>query len=283
MRKFLTVSALFLVLISPLAFAQFDNCETISQRGGINSIPMQAGGLNAVAVLNTGILPIGISRTLAESLGSEVQSVPSRNRVWSAIPAITGQVSDVPVRLFNQDLELEQMYVMDTPGEFAYLSLLMFDDFVIQMNLPQSQLCFLNRGAVNLKDTANLRMRMVQGRIAIQVAINQQDPVWVELQLEYPGALRLNRDVAIALGLTREDDTATSGNIETLMFGPYELGNIAVAFPAAVPLTDNQAALQRLGRRNGGLQTSGALGYEVLKHFVTTFDVQTERLNVYVP
>jgi hypothetical protein len=277
------LSALALVLFSPAVLAQSDNCAEITPRAGFNTVAMQAGGRPTAAVLNTGILPIGISKSLAQSLGGNIEPVPSRNRVWSAIPAIVGQVGDVPITLFEQDLEIDRMYVLDNPGEFVYLSLLMFDSFVIQMNLAQSKLCFMKRSAVNLKESANLKMKMLQGRMAIQVAINKREPVWLDVQLEYPGALRLTRDAAIELGLTSEDSSATSSTVDTLMFGPYELGNINVAFPGALTAGGDQAAQQRMGRRSGGQQASGAVGYEVLKHFVTTFDLETERMNVYVP
>ncbi|MEX2129933.1 MAG: hypothetical protein WD772_00485 [Pseudohongiellaceae bacterium] len=285
MNRFIALLIFSLSFVSQLAFGQSDNCETLTQQEGIVSIPMQTGGRPTVAVLNTGVLPIGISRMLAQDLGLEVEPVPARNILWSAIPAISGQVSNVPIRIFNQDLQIEQMYVMDNPARFVYLSLLMFNDFIMQVNLPQSSLCFLNRSALNMREANNIEMKMANGRVAIFVSINEAKPVWLELQLEYPGAVRLNRDVAIELGLIDEASTATAGIADSLMFGPYELGNIALAYPPSGQQAGSELErLQRMARRGGGgIETRGVLGYEILKHFVVTLDTDRARMHVYVP
>lgn len=256
------------------------------QQEGLLSIPMQAGGQPAVAVLNTGILPVGMSRPLAQALGLTIEPVPASNLLWSALPAITGQVSNVPVTMFGQDTSIAQMYVLDHPARFVYLSALMFSDFTMQLNMPQSRLCFLNHGAIDLNAAKNIEMRMSNGRVAVQVTINQQKPVWLELQLEYPGAIRLNREAAIDMELLEKDSTAESGVADSLMFGPYELGNIAVAIPQAdMDAGSELQRLQRMARRGGGggVNTVGALGTDILKHFVVTLDTQDERMHVYVP
>ena len=293
MNRIPMLPLLLFSLMAPLAQAQSqsDGCEPLIQRSGVVSLAMQAGGRATVAVLNTNVLPIGMSRTLAQDLGLGVEPVPSRNLLWSAIPAIVGQVSEVPVSLFGQDLTIEQMYVMDNTLPFVALSLFMFDDFIIQLDLPKARLCSLNRSALNLKDVANLRMRNNNGRAAVQVAINQGEPVWLELQLEYPGALRLNHETAVAMGFADGQATDSSpgmgaGQADSLQFGPYELGNIAVAFPREnTPSVDGIERLQRMGRRGGGggVDIAGAIGYDVLKHFVVTLDMETERLHVFVP
>ena len=275
------ILAVFLTSFAPLALAQNDSCESLILRDGIVSLPMQTSGQAAVAVLNTGVLPIGISRTLAQNIGREVEPIPSRNIVWSSIPVITGQVSDVPVRIFGQDLQIEQMYVMENPLPFVYMSLFMFNDFIVQLNIPKSQLCFLNRKALNMRDAANIEVKDSAGKIAVQVSINKSKPVWLELQLEYNGAIRLNRDAVQELGLDIAADTEKT-SIDSLMFGPYELGNIAVDLPPAS--LAGGADLQRLGRRGGGgVKTSGVLGFEILKHFVVTLDAKGEKMHVIVP
>lgn len=283
MRKAIALLGLGLTLLTSPAFGQPDGCENLNQRGGVISIPMQTGGQPAVAVLNTGVLPIGISRLLAQDLGLTVEPVPSRNRVWSAIPVITGQVSNVPVTMFGQDLHIEQMYVMDNPARFVYLSVLMFSDFVMQLNMPQSRLCFLNRGAIDMKEAKNIDMKMANGKIIVAVSINKSKPVWLELQLEYPGAIRLNRDAAEQLKLMAADSTESSGVADSLMFGPYELGNIALDYPPVTARDSDAPRMPGRGRRGGGPETSGVLGYEILKHFVVTVDTERERMHVFVP
>jgi len=285
MTRFIALLIFTLGFVSQPAFGQSENCESLIQQQGIVSIPMQTGGRPTVAVLNTGVLPIGISRMLAQDLSLDVEAVPARNILWSAIPVISGQVSDVPVRIFNQDLQIEQMYVMDNPARFVYLSLLMFDDFIMQVNMPESRLCFLNRSALDLREANNIEMKMSNGRIALFISINQANPVWLELQLEYPGAVRLNRDAAIELGLIDAASTDTSGIADSLMFGPYELGNIALAYPPVGEAPGGELArLQQMARRGGGgVETSGVLGYEILKHFVVTMDIDRERMHVFVP
>ncbi|MFM1897251.1 MAG: hypothetical protein RLZZ385_2325 [Pseudomonadota bacterium] len=292
MNRIACLACLLSVCLSTGALAQTDNCEPLIQSDGVVSIAMQAGGRDTVAVLNTNILPFGMSGGLARELGLTVQPVPSRNVLWSAIPGIVGQVSDVPVHIFDQDLQIEQMYVMELARPVMLLSLFMFSDFIMQLDLPKSNLCFLNRRAIDLREAANLKVRNNNGRAAVQVAINQAEPVWLELQLEYPGAIRLNRAAALALGFASPTvagepmPTAglASGQADSLQFGPYELGNIAVVYPSVdEPEGTGLPALGRRGGRGGGLDIAGSLGYEVLKHFVVTLDMEAERLHVFVP
>lgn len=279
-----------LIAIPSLARAQPNYCETLIQREGVVTIPVQASGRPAVAVLNTGFLPIGISKSLAEDLGFPIEQVPSRNILWSALPTIVGQVSDIPMRIFDQDLQIEQMYVIDNPQRFVYLSLLMFNSLIMQIDFPRSRLCFLDQGSLDMSEAANTNIRRsASGRVAMQVSVNGGDPLWLELQLEYAGALQLTHAAAVELGFMERDEQATpvggmlSAVADSLQFGPYELGNIRVAFPAAdAPV---EGSLQRLARsrRGSGPDISGSLGYDILKHFIITLDNEDGNLHVFVP
>lgn len=292
-----TVLVAVCTLIAPLTYAQGDNCVAFEQDNTSIRIPMGVNGSPTVAVLNTGFLPIGISTGLARSLALEVKPVPGRNVIWSAIPIIKGQVENVPITVFGQESQIEQMYVLDNELPFVYLSLLMFGDFITQLNFPQKTLCFLSREALDLKTAKNIEMRNTGGRPAVQVAINTDQKVWLQLQLELPGAVQLTRESAVKLGLTTNVAAVAgsttpqpgSGILESLMFGPYELGNIAASFPTAdAPADAATQMLQRAGRGrggpgSGGVDIQGSLGREIFKHFVLTIDFKEERMHIFAP
>jgi hypothetical protein len=232
-------------LFVSLTYAQSDNCRPFNQGNGNLNVPIDVSGNRAVAVLNTGVLPIGISSALAKDIGLEVEAVPDRNLLWSAIPSIIGQVSDVPIEIFDQNIEMEQMYVLENEERFVYLSLLMFSDLVMQINFPESQLCFLSRGALDLREVSNINMRSSRGGPAVQVTLNNDEKIWLELQFEFQGAVRLDKSSAEDLGLASEEselagDSASppefmSATVDSLSLGPNELGNIEVSYPDKEP------------------------------------------------
>jgi hypothetical protein len=280
-------------IFTSLAAAQSDNCQSIGQLNGNLNVPIEVSGNSAVAVLNTEILPIGISTALARDIGLEVDPVASRNVIWRAFPSITGQVSDVPIKLFDQDTEIEQMYVVESEQRFVYLSLLMFKDLIMQINFPESQLCFLNPRAINLQEAANINMRSSIARPAVQVALNNNEEIWVELQLDFQGAIRLDKESAESLGIVSDggelqEDSANGGDFssasaDSLTFGPYELGNIDVSYPVNdVELNSDQQRLQQFARGRNRVETNGILGYEILKHFTVTVDFESELMHIYV-
>lgn len=270
----------------PVTFAQSENCQPIGQLNGNLTVPIVVSGSPAVAVLNSEILPIGISSALARDIGVEVESVPSRNRLWSAMPDITGQVSDVPISLFDQDTEIGLMYVLESDQKFVYLSLLMFKELIMQINFPDSQLCFLNQRALNLREESNITMRSSVFRPAVQVTLNNEE-VWLELKLDFQGAIRLDKSTAEDLGIASEDgesqDEFRSASIDSLTFGPYELGNIEVSYPVNEPeINRDLQLLQQFARGGGAIEANGIIGYEILKHFTLTVDFENENMHIYV-
>ena len=188
---------------------------------------------------------------------------------------------------------------MDVP--IVNLSLLMFSDFLVQVDYPQSQICFLDRAAIPLENVANIEMRnALSGAPAIEVTLNGERSVWLELQLGYPGAVSIDYETADYLKFIDTADqqvapvdsavATQTGVAELLKFGPYELGNIAVEYATRKPpsrrsrrsgVLTGSAAQGRV--RAPGVETHGQLGHEILQHFVLTIDFEEARMHVIVP
>ena len=245
---------------------------------------------------------MGISNAVAEQLDLEIVEPPAVNpRLAAFLPPQLNHVEDVPINVLGLELQMQQMYVFDMDVPIVNLSLLMFSDFLVQVDYLQSQICFLDRTAIPLEDVANIDMRnALSGAPAIEVTLNGERSVWLALQLGYPGAVLVDYETAEYLEFIEivnqqvvSEDSAVAtqtGVVELLKFGPYELGNIAVEYATRKPpsrrsrrsgVLTGSAAQGRV--RAQGVETHGQLGHEILQHFVLTIDFEEERMHVFVP
>lgn len=297
MTIFRLIAVLCITGFASHAIAAADNCFPFDQQQGRISLPISIAGEETEAYLNTGTRTIALSTGLVEQLNLEIELLrPPAPRRGVAPPPIE-LVRNVAVTVFGQDLEMDQVDVFDQASPVARMSLMMFSQALVQIDYPQSQICFLLREAMNLRAVANINMRTAtSGAPAIEVIINGDEELWLRLQTGLPGAISLDYGTAEDLGLVAEDrdedasGLATSplleGVIESLQFGPYELGNLAVAYPPQA-VGNSQRPRRRTdmravgGRR--GVVTHGELGHEVLKHFVITIDFEQENMHIFAP
>lgn len=288
--------ALFLYIAFSLSLissaqAQSDNCQQFIQESGRISIPIEIGGQASSGFLNSDTIPASISSALARQAGLEIEELPGRSFLTSLMPQIQGVVKNVPMVVFGEELEMEQIFVIDDSRPFASLSILVFKNSILQVDFPNLNICFLNRASVDLEKVSNILMRSsALGRPAVQVTVNGEDKIWLEFQAGFQGAVDLNYKAANDLGFA--DDTGNSadaetgsGVIESLLFGPYDLGNINVNYALSEP--ELSAEMQQLLRfaNSGGraVDPSGSLGYEILKHFVITVDFERDHMHILAP
>ena len=269
--------------------ADEDGCAQFQVEGGRISIPIQVAGSGTRAFVNTGTRTIGISSSLAETLGLEVQaSDRPQDPRFAGLFQQFGTIENLPIVVFGQEIQLPEAYVFNSDQEVANFSLLQFRDLIVQVDNPQSRICFVNREALPLGDAQNIEMRTSRtGSAAVEITLNQEQDVWLELQLGFSGAITLDYFAALSLDFVEdgvEAEFPSSNSVaDILQLGPYELGAISVTHPTQRPQSSRFSAGLRTASRPRGQETDGQIGYEILQHFVLTMDFGEERMHVFAP
>lgn len=70
---------------------------------------------------------------------------------------------------------------------------------------------------------------------------------------------------------------------DVVKFGPYEIGDVKVSFPAEGQKTNLESQYERTGSRIGGKRVVGLIGYDLLKDFVVTLDYRYGKLHIALP
>ena len=186
--------------------AEDDGCAPFELQGGRISIPIKVVGSDTSAFINTGTRTIGISSSLADQLGLEVIE-PNRpvNPRFSGMFQQFGVIQNLPIEVFGQEIELPEAYVFNSDQPVANFSLLQFQNLIVQVDNPQSKICFINREALPLDDAQNIEMRTSRtGSAAVEITLNGNEDVWVELQLGFAGALAVDYFTAMSLDFVEE-------------------------------------------------------------------------------
>lgn len=137
-----------LLLLPGLTMAAAANCQRFSMASGNMQIAVQVKGTEVPAVLTTSNIGSSISNSLASELRLTQREDPNQ-RVISD----TGRPQDylyapnVPVTLFGFETNAGRMAIIDSDDRFITLSLRLFDNLIIQIDFPNSRLCFIRRNS----------------------------------------------------------------------------------------------------------------------------------------
>ena len=206
--------------------------------------------------------------------------------------------NNVDVEIFGTTFKLDSL-VETNLGHHSNGMLLgagFFNSFVVQLDYPHRKIRLVTRGSVNMKEVANVPATTQQGTgmpIA-QVEINGV-PLWLRIDTGNAGTILINRRAASKADLLEKvEGTSTSfganssgvnefATSDIVKFGPFEISNVKVSFPAEGQTTNLESQYKRTGSRIGGKRVVGLIGYDLLKDFVVTLDYRYGRLHINVP
>ncbi|APD89460.1 signal protein PDZ [Alteromonas mediterranea] len=206
--------------------------------------------------------------------------------------------NNVDVEIFGTTFKLDSL-VETNLGHHSNGMLLgagFFNSFVVQLDYPHRKIRLVTRDSVNMKEVANVPATTQQGTgmpIA-QVEINGV-PLWLRIDTGNAGTILINRRAASKADLLEKvEGTSTSfganssgvnefSTSDMVKFGPFEISNVKVSFPAEGQTTNLESQYKRTGSRIGGRRVVGLIGYDLLKDFVVTLDYRYGRLHINVP
>lgn len=288
-----TLFSSLLLSVSVCAQAQPENCEAFTRDNDRMKISTNVSGQEVATYITTSNIGASMSERLASTLGLDIHRDANRY----VISSIGGRmpyryVTDVDINLFGFDTTLDHVAINRDLNSYMTLSLLPFRKLLVQMNFPESQICFYPPDSIDLRESQNIDFDTDSeyGAPVVKVELNEEDEVWLAITPDYRGGLFLAPAIANDLELAPGADDKGYGNtfrdtIDTLQFGPYQMGNISAEVPRP-GVQDNLRS--RSNVRTGtaipdGPGFRGRIGIDILKHFILTMDLDRERMHIYAP
>jgi predicted aspartyl protease len=209
--------------------------------------------------------------------------------------------NNVPTKLFGIDLELDKLVSLElgSPSNALLIGAGFFDDFIVQLDYPNSKMRLIQRGAIDLAKLKNINMRVDENSRRPIVKVNFKDDKsdWVLLDTGSNGGLTVDRNVAKKRGWLEKyqsDATYAAGvnsvrtmdsfRIDLVKFGPFELENILVNVPAEGETSKLVSQYKgTTGSRIRGPKVNGILGYDILQHFLITIDYKKGHAHIGLP
>ena len=283
-----------LLLLSGITEAASNNCQRFTTAFGNLQISVEVNGTEVPAVLTTSNIGASISNSLARDMRLTQRVDPDLRVVTD-----TGRDQEylyspnVPITLFGFETTAERVAITNSDDRYITLSLRLFDNLIIQIDFPNSRMCFISREALDLRQEQNIELDSGArfGTPTIRVTLNNDFETWLDFSPSFGGGLRVDEFTARSLELEPTESNQNpaspflSSTLNTLTFGPYELGGIPVQYPkdgVRSNLTRRQETLTNTNIQ-ADRQTRGRIGMEVLKHFIVTMDFEAERMHVFAP
>ena len=185
------------------------------------------------------------------------------------------------------------------PSAVLVVGLAFFQNFILQIDYPNSRLRIITRDAMDLKDAANVRMKKngSMSQPMVKVELNDEYKAWLMLDTGNSTGIFMPRKPAIRYGWLEEFGTtdvqirgvnkvsaSQSFNLPKMTIGPFTMENVIAMVPAEGNETNvGRESTTRTGSRIKKDYSDGILGYDVLKHFVVTIDYKRALLHLAPP
>lgn len=206
--------------------------------------------------------------------------------------------NNVNVDIFGTSFELDSLVEINL-GHHSNGMLLgagFFNNFIVQLDYPQRKIRLVTRDAVDMSEVANVPATTQRGTgmpIA-QIEINGVS-LWLRIDTGNAGTILIDRRAASRAGLVEKVEGASTSfganssgvnefaTSDVVKFGPFEISDVKVSFPAEGQTTHLESQYERTGSRIGGKRVVGLIGYDLLKDFIVTLDYRYGKLHIDLP
>lgn len=208
--------------------------------------------------------------------------------------------NNIPVKMFGGEFLLDNIAEGNLGDYGMILSADFFSNVIVQIDYPNSRIQLFSRKDVDMDKFENVPMRKARstGLPAIQVKINGKR-VWLTLDTGNAGPIHLKRSTAVdndwltestpvekhqVSGLYKTIDVEQF-NVDTVKIGPYELESVPIQVPdenanTNIGENDDEVSTQNNSRISRGIRTKGIIGYDILKHFTVTVDLDDYQMHI---
>jgi len=294
--------ALVLACAAP-AFGGASKWFPIEIENGQIFLPITLNGEAAHALIDTGSTSNAISQAFLDSheggyTRGKVIRMTGINGEYD-----TNMINGVQLGLFGMEFGVDQLTPVYSDGFEFILGVPFFNLFVVQIDYPGRQMRVIDRESIDMRKFSNVKMKHSTNspRALVRVDMNGEYKPWLLLDTGNNAGILMQRFRAEKLGwlesyaaerssLTGIADEVAAIDVFTIpamTIGPFEMEDVEVMVPGPgqeLNLRDRGSEEWQTGTRiKRGKASDGILGYDILQHFIVTFDHKRALLNLDVP
>ncbi|WP_157729876.1 pepsin/retropepsin-like aspartic protease family protein [Bacterioplanes sanyensis] len=301
MRYTKLVCFLLFCLQSAVSTAGYTEWIDFDSSYGLIRVPVQVEGIDTHAIFDTGATLNAISNDFIErhQLDLTQRAVAELKGVFRSEEQAL--YDDVNINLLGFQAEVDGVASMNLPDRSGgiLIGAGFFQQFIVQIDYPNSRLRLISRDSLDLKELQNIEMlpQRDSGQPLVRIKLNDDRSAWMLLDTGSGGGVSVKRQLAETLGWLEQgkwvDKSShganSAGNIqisrlERFNFGPFELADVLVSVPAVGQTTLVGAhEPTEAGSRIRSQRIEGIIGYDVLKHFVLTIDYKYGHAHIGAP
>jgi predicted aspartyl protease len=289
---------IFFLLSSCQAFGAVTQWADFTLDNGHVFLPVKIDGIESRVMLDSGAQINSINRAFIRKHDLEFsKGRPVNVKGVYGVEKRTAY-NNVDVEIFGTTFELDSLVEINL-GHHSNGMLLgagFFNSFVVQLDYPKRKIRLVTRDSVDMAEVANVpaTTQKGSGMPIAQIEINGV-PLWLRIDTGNAGTILVARRAASKAGLLEKvegtsmsfganssgvNEFATS---DLVKFGPFEISDVKVSFPAEGQTTNLESQYERTGSRIGGKRVVGLIGYDLLKDFLVTLDYRYGKLHIDLP
>ncbi|TMP26778.1 signal protein PDZ [Pseudoalteromonas rubra] len=281
-----------------MAHASITPWISFELENGHIKVPVTVAGIESTAILDTGAQGNAINRNfidfhkldLAHHGNIKIQGVHETER--------RKLYSNVDVNLFGIQTKLSGLaeFNMGNSQDSLLIGSGFFNQFVIQIDYPNSRMRMVTRDVIDVAKHENIRTQTHKGSglPIVQTEIAGKK-VWLLLDTGSTSGVVIGRRLAEGLDLIApNDDQITSRGVnsqstmritrlEEFTFGPFVLSDVELIYPEEGQRILHLEQYEHTSSRIKGKKVRGIVGYDVLKHFLVTLDYARGHMHLSVP
>ena len=295
MRPILTILAIFW---SSTVYSAVSNWESFEIRHNHILLPVEVNGVASKVMLDSGANVHGVSSKFIAEHGDNLTSGGRMNLEGVFGVETRRTFNNINLALWGSTFNLDNMVETNLPGDVAVLlGTGFFQQFIFQIDYPNRKLRLLTRDALDMKKLRNVKGKVKNNIVNVQVNLNGQKNLWLLLDTGASSGIVTRRLFAEQYGWLDDFDLAqgygSGANRSALMesftlpfieVGPFVVEGVRMYVPAeGESITFGGAGAKATGSHIRNRKISGVLGYEVLKHFVLTVDFKKGHVHLEPP
>ncbi|TMP34751.1 retropepsin-like aspartic protease [Pseudoalteromonas rubra] len=295
MQKFLL--SLFISL-SFYSHANVSPWVDFELQNGHIKFPVTVEGKKGFAILDSGAQSNGINKHF---INKHNLSLSTGERVW--VKGVYSEeqrptYNEVAVTLFGKESKMS--YLLESSLGHHSNALLFganfFRDFITQIDYPNNKIRLINKKVAKLHEFENVETQRHKGTGLPIVRLEVSGrAIWMLLDTGNAGGIIVKRSLAKSLGwleLESESHQSFGANsagqmhsalADSVKFGPFELNNIQITYPAEGQKIHLLEQYQSGRSRIRGKRVQGIVGTSLLQHFLLTLDYERGHLHVDLP
>lgn len=292
------ISVVLLCLVAPVSASVSDWVKFELNQGKIN-FPVEVHGIKGVAVLDSTAQNNFIAQHFADehaSLLKKAGIITVRDNLGERRVELYRQI---PVKVFGTDITFRELTPVATEGAIVVFGVPFFRQNIVQIDYPNAKLRLVSHSALKMNKIANVEMRSQRDPYKASAALDKDDtslkvlkvdiqnkPVWLTYDSRMSEGISLNSSTIEAEGFTVNSQTTEQRSVSTIdkvKVGPFELDAVLLSTSGEDMISSRGNRITTGTRVEQNVESSGAIGYDILKHFILTLDYKNDYAALHVP